>query len=201
MDNSRNHGRAPWTVPARRRVNRFVMVRAVGASMTVLLLGTATACGGGGRFGSGGGGGCSGLSGWAVGAESTNAAAGCGATPPVDPCMLPDPGVSARETQIDPSCNQSNNQPTLPSDLVGTWHGGVGNNYFLTLTADGHYQWEHKRVGPFDNGIVTADGHTLRFTSSVNGERKETTYSLSLSPEVYGNKFTTLHLGNQSYVR
>ena len=90
---------------------------------------------------------------------------------------------------------------SLPSDLVGTWHGGVGSNYFLTLSTDGRYEWEHRRVGPFDAGVVQVDGANLTFTSSVNGKKLNLPFSLSASPEVYGYTFVTLHLGDQSYVR
>lgn len=90
---------------------------------------------------------------------------------------------------------------SLPSDLVGTWHGGVGSNYFLTLSTDGRYEWEHRRVGPFDAGVVQVDGAHLTFTSSVNGTKLNLPFSLSASPEVYGYTFVTLQLGDQSYVR
>lgn len=89
----------------------------------------------------------------------------------------------------------------LPADLVGTWHGGVGDNYYLKLAEDGTYAWEHRRLGPFDGGVVVVDGSTMTLTSSVTGKSMRFRYSLSVSPEVYGFTFTTLHLGDQAYVK
>lgn len=102
----------------------------------------------------------------------------------------------------DPASNNGGGTTSLlPSDLVGTWHGGVGSNYFLTLSTDGRYEWEHRRVGPFDAGVVQVDGANLTFTSGVDGKKLSLPFSLSASPEVYGYTFVTLHLGEQSYVR
>lgn len=184
-------------------------VRTISAIALLALLGASASCsrpdddGGNGGGGGTDPGGCVQLSALHVHSQGSSPGTGCGRPDTDDPS----PSPSAREQFADsfePGRSESiPAQNVLSERLVGRWQGGTGDNYFLTLTADGTYTWENRFFGPgpFDYGVVSDTGTTLTLHSKAGGKDLTFPYSLSVSPELFGFTFTTLQLGTSTYVR
>lgn len=178
------------------RYNMKPVMAAAGISVAAMLIGAVTACAPVvPRYDPGFNGiPCGGAGAGPGGMTSSLSVSACGPSAPTDP-TTPFDSIGPDDEVVVPERTQ------LRADLVGRWHGGVGSNYFLTLTEDGSYTWEHRRMGPFDAGVVAVDGSTMTLTSSINGKKLSFQYSLSATPEAFGFTFATLQLGDQSYVK
>ncbi|NWL32655.1 hypothetical protein [Paenarthrobacter nitroguajacolicus] len=187
------------------RYNMKPVMAAAGISVAAMLLGAVTACApvvprddSGFNETSCGGAGAWGMSS-SLSVSACSPASPTAPTPSAFESIGPDDEVVVPEVEVPEVVVPERTQ--LRADLVGRWHGGVGSNYFLTLTEDGSYTWEHRRMGPFDAGVVIADESTMTLTSSISGEKLSFQYSLSTTPEAFGFIFATLQLGDQSYVK
>jgi hypothetical protein len=120
--------------------------------------------------------------------------------PPVNDPPVTDPPVNDPPVNDPPVTDPPLPNGSVPDELVGVWVGGPGSsqNYRLTFSGDGEYEWEHA-IGRYERGVAVVGGSRM-VLHPTDGPPKTLAWRLLVVGPVTSLEVITPGGEHQSYV-